>query len=140
MLARARERVRAPIVRFARHDVRHRWPASDASLDVVIGDLVLEHLADLAPVYTEAARVLRPGGRLFVCELHPFRQWRGAGARFTDAATGQEVRVAAHVHTVAEYVNGGIAAGLVLRSLGEWLEPDAASDLPPRLLSVLFGR
>jgi SAM-dependent methyltransferase len=31
MLARARERVRAANVRFARHDVRQRWPVPDAA-------------------------------------------------------------------------------------------------------------
>lgn len=139
MLARARERVRAPQVRFARHDVREPWPAADASVDVVVGDLVLEHVADLTPVYAEAARVLRPGGRLFLCELHPYRQWRGGQAQFADAA-GEPVRVPAHVHTVAEYVNGGLASGLVLRGVGEWLEDGAAAGAPPRLLSVLFER
>jgi hypothetical protein len=39
---------------------------------------------------------------------------------------------------VSEYVNGGIAAGFTLRSLGEHLEESAASDAVPRLLSVLF--
>jgi hypothetical protein len=48
------------------------------------------------------------------------------------------VHVTAHLHTVAEYVNGGIAAGLALRHLGEWLEADAPPDAPPRLLSMLF--
>jgi malonyl-CoA O-methyltransferase len=152
LLARARERIaragradgpggrEAPSVRFERHDVRERWPAPDASIDVVVGNLVLEHVDDLGPVYAEAARVLRPGGRLLLCELHPERQRRGGQAHFTDADTGRTVYVAAHRHTAGEYVNGGIAAGLVLRHLGEWLEADAAADAPPRLLSVLFER
>ena len=33
--------------------------------------LVLEHLRDLSPYFEEAARVLAPGGHLWVCELHP---------------------------------------------------------------------
>lgn len=140
MLARARERVAGRGVTFVRHDVREPWPLDDASADVVIGNLVLEHVADLAPVYAEAARVLTPGGELFFCELHPFRQWRGGQAHFTDPASGETVHVTAHVHTVAEYVNGGIAAGLAPRELGEWLEPGAPADAFPRLLSLRFGR
>jgi malonyl-CoA O-methyltransferase len=140
MLARARERVRAPHVRFVRHDVREPWPVADAAIDAVVGNLVLEHVRDLLPVYAEAARVLRAGGQLFLCELHPYRQWNGAQARFTDAATGESVRVDAHVHTASEYVNGGLACGLVLRRLDEWLEADAPSGAPPRLLSVHFER
>lgn len=140
MLARARERVGEGRVRFVRHDVREPWPVEDGSQDAVIGNLVLEHVADLAPVYAEAARVLRPGGQLFFCELHPYRQWRGGQAHFTDPATGRVVHVTAYVHTAAEYVNTGIEAGLVLRHLGEWLEEGAPADAPPRLLSVLFER
>jgi malonyl-CoA O-methyltransferase len=140
MLARARTRVAAPHVRFVRHDVREPWPLPDARVDVVVGNLVLEHVEALGPVFAEAARVLRPGGRLFLCELHPYRQWRGGQARFTDAATGESVRVAAHVHAVSDYVNGGLAAGFALRALGEWLEAGAPEDAPPRLLSVLFER
>jgi malonyl-CoA O-methyltransferase len=138
MLARARERVAGRQVRFVRHDVREPWPAADASIDIVVGNLVLEHVGDLAPVYAEAARVLRPGGQLLFCELHPERQRRGGQAHFTDRATGEAIAVTAHRHTVSEYVNGGIAAGFALRALGEWLEPEAAPDAPPRLLSVLF--
>jgi len=144
MLARARERVEAAgtagRVRLVRHDVREPWPAPDASADVVVGNLVLEHVRELAPVYGEAARVLRPGGRLLLCELHPERQRRGGQAHFTDAETGATVHVAAHRHTVGEYVNGGLAAGLALRHLGEWLEAGAPDGAPPRLLSVLFER
>jgi malonyl-CoA O-methyltransferase len=148
MLERARTRVSAVVadrsgaahVRFARHDVREPWPVPDAAVDTIVANLVLEHVADLGPVYAEAARTLRPGGQLLLCELHPERQRRGGQAHFTDAATGELVHVAAHRHTVAEYVNGGLAAGLVLRHLGEWLEPDAPADAPPRLLAIRFER
>ena len=140
MLARARERVPASHVAFVRADVRMPWPVRDAVADVVIGNLVLEHVDTLAPVFAEAARVLRPGGQLFICELHPYRQWNGGQAHFTDAATGQTVHVTAHVHTASDYVNGALAAGLALRHLGEWIEDDAPGGAPPRLLSALFER
>ena len=140
MLDVARRRVRAPTVRFVEHDVRAAWPVDAGSTDVVVGNLVLEHVRDLAPVYAEAVRVLRPGGQLFLCELHPYRQLRGGQAHFTDAATGETVHVPAFTHTVSEYVNAGVAAGLTLRALGEWLEPDAPAGSPPRLLSVLFEK
>jgi ubiquinone/menaquinone biosynthesis C-methylase UbiE len=140
MLARAGARVPAPHVRFVQHDVRASWPVPDASMDVVVGNLVLEHVPELAPVYAQASRVLRPGGQLWLCELHPERQRRGGQAHFTDSATGATIHVAAFRHMVGEYVNGGIAAGFALRELGEWLEDGAAPEAPPRLLSVLFQK
>ena len=139
MLERARARMPAQNVTYIRHDVRERWPVTTSSVDVVVGNLVLEHLENLEPIYREAARVLRPDGRLFFCELHPYRQIRGGQAHFVDERTGETVHVEAHVHSVSEYVNEGIAAGLTLLRLGEHLERDAPSDAPPRLISVLFG-
>lgn len=140
MLERARERVRAPHVRFVQQDVRERWPVPDESIDVVVGNLVLEHVAELAPIFAQAARVLRPAGRLWLCELHPERQRRGGQAQYTDPRTGERVRVDAYLHSASEYINEGIRAGLELRELGEWVEEGAPAEAPPRLLSVLFVR
>ncbi len=140
MLARARKRVTSTVVRFVQHDVRSSWPAPAESVDLVVGNLVLEHVQDLTPIYAEALRVLRPGGRLWLCELHPERQRRGSQAHFTDKATGAMIRVPAFRHTASEYVNGGIDAGFALVSLNEWLEEGAAREAPPRLISVLFHK
>jgi malonyl-CoA O-methyltransferase len=138
MIARAHERLTTSNVKFVRHDIRDPWPMSPASVDLVVGNLILEHVHDLAPVYFEAARVLRPNGQLFICELHPFRQLLGGQPNFVDPHTGEKVEVAAHIHTVSEYVNGGVEAGLTLRSLGEWIEEEAPADTPPRLISLLY--
>ena len=140
MLRVARQRVSAAHVNFLQHDVRAPWPLDDGEVDVVIGNLVLEHVENLAPVYREAARVLKPGGQLFLCELHPYKQLRGSQARFTDPDTQETVHVTAYVHSVTEYVNTGLDAGFTLRQLGEWREPGALDDAPPRLISLLFVR
>ena len=54
--------------------VRSRLPALDwvrtAAIDVAYAVLVLEHLPDL-DVFSSAARVVRPGGRLIVVMNHP---------------------------------------------------------------------
>ena len=138
MLDVARRRVRSERARFVEHDITRPWPVASSSTDVVIGNLVLEHVRDLGPIYAEAARVLRPGGELFLCELHPYRQLRGGQAHFEDAETSETVPVTAYQHSVSEYVDGGLAAGFTLRALGEHLEESAPPDAPPRLVSVLF--
>lgn len=48
-----------------------RWPVEDASIDLVTCDNVLEHLPEPQAFFTEAQRVLRPGG--VVCVRTPNR-------------------------------------------------------------------
>lgn len=138
MIARAHQRIVTNNVNFVKHDVCDTWPVPSASVDFVVANLILEHVHDLAPVFFEAARVLRPNGQFYFCELHPYRQLVGGQANFVDPDTGQAVMVTAHVHTVSEYVMSGIEAGFSLRSIGEWTEDDAPANAPPRLISCLF--
>ncbi len=140
MLAIARRRVHQANVSFARHDVRDPWPADDASVDVVVGNLVLEHVRDLGPVFEETHRVLRAGGVAYFCELHPDRQARGGQAQFTDGATGERVLVAAHTHTVDEFRRDAERAGLVIESLTPHVETGAPAGAPPRLLVLRAGK
>ena len=142
MIARAHQRIATSNVRFIKHDVRETWPVPAASVDVVVANLILEHVHDLAIVFFEAARVLREKGEFFVCELHPYRQLLGAQAQFTDPDSGEIIKLTAHIHTVSEYVNGGIEAGFKLKAMGEWIEEDAllTPETPPRLISLHFDR
>ena len=138
MLARARARVDDPRIRFVQHDVRMTWPLTDASADVVIAMLILEHVENLAPVFAEAARVLNTSGQLFLCELHPMRQLSGGQAQFSNSKTGERRLVSAFLHDVSDYVNTGLAAGFELEQIGEWRDEDAPTSSQPRLLSLLF--
>lgn len=56
------------------------WPLADGSIDLVLGDHVLEHVDDPAFVAAELARVLRPGG--WICARTPNRWgYIGIGGR-----------------------------------------------------------
>jgi SAM-dependent methyltransferase len=97
---------------------------------------VLEHIKDLGPVFQEARRVLRNGGRVYLAELHPYRQFDGTQAYFEDEATGETVVIDALTHPVSEFVNAGVEAGFAVREMGEWR---AVGDEHPRLLTIRFG-
>ena len=140
MLARARDRVNDSHVRFLQHDARAPWPLKDSSADLVIAMLILEHVEHVATVFGEAARVLRSGGELFVCELHPMRQHAGGQAQFSNTKTGARQRVTAFLHDVSDYVNAGLTAGRELQNLSEWRDADAPANSQPRLLSMLFRK
>lgn len=51
-------------------------------MNLVICNLVLEHIENLSFIFSEASRVLIPDGHFFVCELHSFRQHQGTQANF----------------------------------------------------------
>ena len=71
MLAAARARLAAwPNVEI-RAGLLEALPLADGALDVAILGLVLHHMPDPEGVLAEAARVLSPGGRLLVVEMHP---------------------------------------------------------------------
>jgi ubiquinone/menaquinone biosynthesis C-methylase UbiE len=82
-------------------------PLEDASVDAACLTLVLHHVSDPASVLSEAARVLKPGGRLIMTDMLPhgreeYRQqmghvWLGFSdaqlARYTTAAGFATMRV-----------------------------------------------
>ena len=137
MLEQARTKVSATKVRFVQRDIQHAWSLADASVDLVVCTLVLEHIEDLHSIFHEAFRVLRPNGEFFVCELHPFRQLQGRQAQFTETGSGHVVLIPAYLHNVADYVNASVQHGFELIRMDEWRDAqDTTHTMPPRLLSL----
>jgi ubiquinone/menaquinone biosynthesis C-methylase UbiE len=133
--AKAEERGFSWNVDFATVDVTHAWPFAAGQFDLVVCNLVLEHVADLGFVFAEAARCLKFGGEFFLCELHPFRQYEGTVANFSRGA--ETTSVAAFVHHVSEFLQAAEASGFALTRFDErWHGDDAGR--PPRLAAFLF--
>jgi SAM-dependent methyltransferase len=137
MIARAREKIRAENVHFSMMDITQHWELPDESFDLIVCNLVLEHIQNLAHVFSEAARTLRHGGHFFIDELHPFRQYEGTKARFYRAE--EKVEVDAFVHHISDFLQAAEGNRLSLVSLEEyWHETDG--NKPPRILSLYFER
>jgi ArsR family transcriptional regulator len=71
MLQAARRRLRELTNVDVRRGELEALPIGDGELDVATLMLVLHHLADPAEALREAARTLRPGGRLLICDMLP---------------------------------------------------------------------
>jgi malonyl-CoA O-methyltransferase len=138
MLDRARAGVKDSRVRFVRHDIRTPWPFPNASADVIVAMLILEHVEHLETIFSEVARVLDDNGQFLLCELHPIRQLAGGQARFTNSRTGENQCIAAFLHDVSDYVNTGLGCGFQLQHMGEWRDDGATPTSDPRVLSLLF--
>ncbi len=122
-------------VEFATVDVTQPWPFAAGQFDLLVCNLVLEHVADLRFVFAEAARCLKAGGEFFLSELHPFRQYEGTVANFNRG--GETTTVAAFVHHVSEFLQAAEASGFALIRFDErWHGDDAGR--PPRLAAFLF--
>jgi malonyl-CoA O-methyltransferase len=137
MIEKAREKVKAENVRFAIADITHKWPSEDESYDLIVCNLVLEHIEDLSFIFSEAFRVLEIKGRFLINELHPFRQYEGKKARF---GRGDEVtEIPAFVHHISDFLNAASNNGLSLVMLKEWWH-EKDEDKAPRMISFIFEK
>jgi ArsR family transcriptional regulator len=71
MLAAARHRLEAAPDVDIRQGELESLPIDDGQVDMAVLSLVLHHIAEPAKALGEAARVLRPGGRLIVVDMMP---------------------------------------------------------------------
>jgi malonyl-CoA O-methyltransferase len=137
MLSRARRAVIESNVAFDIADIEQPWPVPDASQNLVVCSLVLQHVRDLALSFSEAGRVLATGSLLFVSELHPIKKFQGSMARYEIG--GRSVEIAAFDHQISDYVKAAREADLHLGEIDEWWH-DEDRGRPPRLVTFLFHK
>lgn len=108
MLEKAKARV--PSAQFETADLL-AIPLPDGAMDCAVCTLALTHCADLGPPVQELARVVRPGGRVVVSDVHPLMVLLGVhgGYRQSDTAYGV---VRNHVHLASDYLTAFRKAGL----------------------------
>ena len=137
MIQKAQVKLRSSNVRFAVANITQSWPCRDRSVDLISCNLVLEHVSDLSFIFAESFRVLTEPGRLFISELHPFRQYEGVQAKFQHE--GQTNTIPAFVHHISDFTNAAAANRLSLLRLNEWWHQEDKGK-PPRLISFLFEK
>jgi len=99
--------------------------------DLVMTCLVDEHLRDLRPLYREAARLARPGGRHVLVGFHPhFIMAVGMPTHF-DRRPWEPVAIETYVHLFSDHVAAARAAGLSLVEMRERLVDDRWIALKP---------
>ena len=115
-----------------RHDMSLPLPLADASVDVALFCLTLEHMADLVVPLQEAGRIVRAGGEIAVLEIHPYMSHSGVSAHFKDGA--EEVTMPAYPHQFSSYINAASQAGLQLQACHEWCPKDFGEMAPLKAL------
>ena len=121
MLAEARQKV--PEANFEPADLG-AIPLGADSVELAVCALALTHVAELAPAVQELARVVRPGGRVVISDVHPFMAMLGNHARYPRPA-GSSASCGNHVHQLSEYLSAFRQAGLTVLQCREPLWGDA---------------
>jgi SAM-dependent methyltransferase len=128
-------------------DIREPLPYGDAEFDFVFTATALHYVEDLASLFGEIARVLKPSGRFVASVLHPMSTAyfppanggdQGQPVYFGQPSRSIETpwldygevpdegrRIVCHHHSVAEYFEAIAASGLRLTDLRE---PEPPAD------------
>ena len=99
--------------------------------DLATAVLVDEHLATLVPLYREAARLLRAGGRFVLIGYHPHFLMLGIPTHF-DRPSGEPVAIECHVHLTSDHIRAAHGAGLRLVEMDEGVVDEAWIEAKPR--------
>lgn len=137
MLERARKKVGSNKVEYVQADITKDWEFIAQQYDLVSFSLVLEHIEELGHVFKEAARALKPGGSVYIGELHPFKQYNGTKARF-DTDEGRQV-VECYTHNISDFVQAAKQHGLKLVDMNEYFDDNDRTSIP-RILTILFQK
>jgi ubiquinone/menaquinone biosynthesis C-methylase UbiE len=137
MLNKAREKIISDKIEFRQADITKAWTFGEKAFDLITFSLVLEHIADLEHVFSEAHKLLHRNGYLYLGELHPFKQYTGTKARF-ETEEGTQV-VECYNHNVSDFIQAGKKYGLSVIDFNEYFDEDDKNSIP-RILTILFQK
>lgn len=137
MLAIARKKIISDRVRFIQADIIESWNFTKDKFGIVTFSLVLEHIENLESIFEKSANVLKPGGCIYVGELHPFKQYTGSKARFE---TSDGVRVVeCFNHNVSDFVDAAKKHGISISEINEYFDDNDRTTIP-RIITILFSK
>lgn len=137
MLAIAKTKVSSDRVTFQQADINKSWNFATGTFDLVTFSLVLEHINELQPVFEKVYSVLKPGGKVYIGELHPFKQYSGTKARFNTKQGAQ--MVTCFNHHMSDFTAGSKHVGFDVEFINEYFD-DNDRQAVPRILTLLLKK
>ena len=137
MLAKAKSKIQSDRVNFIQADILEPWYFAPEVVDLITFSLVLEHIEHLGPVLEKASACLKPGGYIYIGELHPFKQYGGTKARF-ETENGTQI-VPCFNHHLSDFFGAATAVGLRVVEIREYFDDHDRTGLP-RILAMLLRK
>jgi len=137
MLAKAKEKLSAPNATFVQADITQDWKFARENFDLITFSLVLEHIENLDFVFSETSKKLTPNGKVYLGELHPFKQYAGSKARF-ETEEGQTI-VPCYTHNISDFTEAASKHGLKIEEVHEFFDEDNRTSIP-RILALVFTK
>lgn len=137
MIAKAKEKIKSDKVTFLQADIKNDWDFTNEKFDLISFSLVLEHIKNLGHIFKEASKLLKPGGYIYLGELHPYKQYLGTKARF---GTDEGLQILdCYVHNISDFIDPAEQNSLEIKDLNEFFDTDDRTVVP-RVLAILFKK
>ena len=135
MLSKAREKINSDKVQFLQTDITKSWFFTKVKFDLVTFSLVLEHIENLDHIFNEAAKVLIPGGYIYIGELHPFKQYTGTKARY-ESNEGLQI-LDCYNHNISDFIQSAKRSGFEIENINEYFDNENRTAIP-RILTLFL--
>ena len=135
MLNKARNKITSDKIRFQQADLKKPWNIENNFADLITCSLTLEHIKDLDFIFNQAYEKIKSGGKFFISELHPARQYLGSKAKYETENGIEELEV--YVHHLSEYLQAAERNSFKLVKINEWFDNQPENEVP-RLISFVF--
>lgn len=94
-------------------------PLAENAVDLIVCGLALCHIPDLAPVFAEFARVLRPGGHLVISDAHQLLSYVRPTLPREPGPDGRRTVLAEYHRPLSAYLIAALPLGFQLRHCAE---------------------
>lgn len=137
MLKIAKNNINSNKVKFMEADILEDWVFVDNFYDLIIFNLVLEHVKDLNYIFNQANKYLTKNGKIYICELHPFKQYIGSKAKYVNSDIINELET--YNHHISEFLTCAKNNNFKIKDLDEWFDDENSREIP-RLISFIFEK
>jgi ubiquinone/menaquinone biosynthesis C-methylase UbiE len=137
MLDKAKSKIKSDKIRFQQADLKKPWEIENGFADLITCSLTLEHIEDLDFIFNQAHQKLKVGGKFFISELHPARQYLGSKAKYETENGTEELEV--YLHHLSDYLDDAKKNTFNLIEINEWFDNQPEIEVP-RLISFVFSK